>query len=130
MKKITLMVLGLMFINESFAVELKLNNVTTRSGVVQVQTLESGITVYVFDPDQGAATPVCQADCAEKWPPVLITAKEETELHQAGLGTIKRATGLIQLTFKGRPLYTFFADRVAGEAKGDGLGSVWHIVRP
>lgn len=130
MNRLILLTLSLMTLNECFAVELRQNNVATSSGVKRALVLGNGITVYVFDPDQGSAVPVCQSDCAEKWPPILITAKEESELRQAGLGSVKRATNLIQLTYKGRPLYSFFADRATGEAKGDGLGNVWHIVNP
>ncbi|MFZ4715739.1 MAG: hypothetical protein ACOYL6_18595 [Bacteriovoracaceae bacterium] len=117
MNKMFLMLLGLTVTGQIFAYELKGN------------TLQNGMSIYTFDPDLGAPVPVCKGDCAEHWPPVLISTKEESEL-KGDLGTIKRSNGFIQLTVKGRPVYTFFADRISGDTKGDGLGNVWHLVKP
>lgn len=131
MKKLTIMTLGFLFSNLSFAVQLNDKQVTTPDGaLVSAKTTESGMTVYTFDPDQGQTTSVCNAACAEKWPPILLTSQEASELKDINLGTVKRTTGLIQLTFKGQPLYFYFADRISGEAKGDGVGDVWHVVLP
>lgn len=84
-------------------------------------------TLYVFDPDQGSEKPVCIGVCAEKWPPYALTAAEAASL-QAPLGSIAREGGLTQLTYNGRPVYTFFLDRVVSDIKGDGLGGVWHLI--
>ena len=128
--KTTLLLLSFVLSQELFAMELRDKNVPVSGTPETIKALEDAMTVYVFDPDQGSPSPVCVADCAEKWPPVLVTAVEESQLAQLGLGTIKRKTGLIQLTYKGRPLYTFFADRLPVDAKGNGLGGVWHVVKP
>jgi predicted lipoprotein with Yx(FWY)xxD motif len=44
------------------------------------------------------------------------------------LGTIKRPDGRAQVTFKGRPLYSFGGDSKAGEVNGEGIKDVgtWH----
>ncbi len=130
MKKFTWLILAVLFASNAFAVNLKQLKVQTRSGLASVLVLENGMTLYVFDPDQGRPAPACAADCAEKWPPILLTPEEEANLKIPGLGSIKRANGLSQLTYKGRPLYTYFADRIPGHAKGDGLGNVWHVALP
>jgi predicted lipoprotein with Yx(FWY)xxD motif len=130
LKTIILMVMGLMIWGTSYAVELKDASVTIRHTPTIVKTLENGITVYVFDPDQGAPAPVCEGGCAAAWPPVILTSQEESGLSQIGLGSIKRNDGQIQLTFQGRPVYTFASDKVPGDVKGDGLGNVWHAARP
>jgi predicted lipoprotein with Yx(FWY)xxD motif len=129
LKTILLMTLGLTIASTSFALELKERKLKTANGIATVKTLENGITVYVFDPDQGAPAPTCEDQCAVHWPAVVLTAEQESGLSQAGLGTIKRHDGRIQLTFKGRPVYVFFQDKVPGDAKGDGLGNVWHVIR-
>jgi predicted lipoprotein with Yx(FWY)xxD motif len=85
-------------------------------------------TLYVFDPDKGAATPQCNEKCAETWPPLTITAAEAGQLDNARLTTIVRTTGLVQLQFDGRPVYTFNQDRLPGDIKGNGLGNVWHVI--
>jgi predicted lipoprotein with Yx(FWY)xxD motif len=124
---LTMMIAILAAVNV-FALELKYVQATTRSGKIQVKALENGMTLYVFDPDLGNA-PTCNGDCAEVWPPILLTEKESLELTQNGLGSVKRSNGKIQLTLNGRPLYTYFADRLPGQAKGDGLGNVWHVIK-
>ncbi len=87
----------------------------------------TGKTLYVFDLDEGKPTPVCTADCAEVWPPYLLTAAEAGKL-KAPLGQILRANKKSQLTYAGRPVYTYAFDRAAGDDKGDGLGDVWHYI--
>ncbi len=44
------------------------------------------------------------------------------------LGTIERPEGKTQVTYKGRPLYSFGGDSKAGEANGEGIKDVgtWH----
>lgn len=84
-------------------------------------------TLYVFDVDQGSNTSKCAADCAEVWPPFLLTATEAAGL-QAPLGTIARANKKLQLTFNGRPVYTYMLDRQQGDDRGDGIGGVWHYI--
>jgi predicted lipoprotein with Yx(FWY)xxD motif len=83
--------------------------------------------LYVFDPDQGSGSAKCAADCAEIWPPYLLNADEAKALA-APLGTVVRANKKIQLTYNGRPVYTFAFDRTLGDDRGDGLGGVWHVV--
>lgn len=91
----------------------------------QIQTAFNQ-SLYTFDPDIGAATPTCTGTCAEKWPPYVITSAEVASLPSSDYGTIARANGLLQVTYKGNPLYTFYQDRNQANALGDGLGGVWH----
>jgi len=81
-------------------------------------------TLYTFDPDT-AFESNCSGACAEKWPPLLLT---NTEICVPPMGFITRPDGLLQATFRGKPLYTYFADRARGDKLGNGLGGVWHIV--
>jgi predicted lipoprotein with Yx(FWY)xxD motif len=100
-------------------------SIQTAQGEARILVNSFGQALYVFDPD-GTGTPKCAADCAEKWPPLLVSADEAKQLKEP-LGSVERTNGLIQVTFKGRPLYTFFLDRKVGDIKGDGLGNVWHV---
>jgi predicted lipoprotein with Yx(FWY)xxD motif len=97
-----------------------------------------GLSVYVFDADLAApGTSTCngQADsegriCHVVWPPVAPPAGIALT---ANFSKIKRVDGSTQLTYTGRPLYTFFGDSAAGQANGDGLnafGGIWHLSRP
>jgi len=88
-------------------------------GTVLVNT--AGKTIY--SPEQEARGRIlCTGSCLAFWLPV--TVKTAAGLHAPGgvtgvLGTIhRRDDGLTQLTYNGRPLYTFRLDRSAGQAHG------------
>lgn len=92
----------------------------------------AGFTVYVFDADLKApGTSQCTATCAGVWPAVPVASG--TGLSP-GFSTITRSdTGVQQLTFGGRPLYTFTVDQASGQTNGDDItsfGATWHIARP
>ena len=86
-----------------------------------------GKTLYVFDKDQNQKAPTCVGDCAEIWPPYLLTADEVSSL-QAPLGSIERDNKKMQLTYKDRPVYTYAFDRVQGDELGEDIGGVWHYI--
>jgi predicted lipoprotein with Yx(FWY)xxD motif len=85
-------------------------------------------TLYVFDPDIGTGKSTCNLKCSETWPPLTVTAAEAASLKNPRLTTLPRDTGLVQLQFDGRPVYTFNQDRTPGDIKGNGLGGVWHVI--
>jgi predicted lipoprotein with Yx(FWY)xxD motif len=91
----------------------------------------AGRTVYIFDADLAApGTSTCNGACATNWPPVAPPAGVALSAHFA---TLTRTDGSTQLTYSGRPLYTFIADSASGQANGDGLnafGGLWHVSRP
>lgn len=100
----------------------------TRNDEQEILVADSiGKTLYVFDIDQGSNTSKCNADCAEVWPPYLITTAEAAGL-KAPLGAVERANKKLQLTYEGRPVYTYIFDRAQGDDHGDGLGGVWHYI--
>jgi predicted lipoprotein with Yx(FWY)xxD motif len=67
------------------------------------------------------------ASCLSFWTP-LVVAKGMTPTGIAGLGTIKRPDGRVQVTYRGGPLYTFYLDRKRGDTGGEGFKDVgiWH----
>jgi predicted lipoprotein with Yx(FWY)xxD motif len=85
-----------------------------------------GQTLYTFDLDKNGQSACTQA-CAEKWPPLLVNADEAATLFEP-FGTIERASGLLQVIYHGKPIYTFYLDHTEGDNKGDGLGGVWHDI--
>jgi predicted lipoprotein with Yx(FWY)xxD motif len=101
----------------------------TQADQTLISVLGNGFdqTLYSFDMDSETAS-ACNGKCAEVWPPITIS-KEEAATLSGDLGTITRTSGLLQLTFKGIPVYLFNLDRVAGDIKGDGIGGVWHIIK-
>jgi predicted lipoprotein with Yx(FWY)xxD motif len=87
-------------------------------------------TVYTFDSDTPGVSK-CTGGCASTWPPVSI-ASGTTPTGGPGvtgqLGTITRADGSLQVTYKGLPLYFFHSDANAGDTKGNYTG--WSLVKP
>ena len=111
------------------------------NGIVLSSPTASGArTLYTlsFDPpDMTTCTGVCQA----KWPPLLTggRALDGTGIRPRFLGTVRRADGSLQVTYRGHPVYFFFADLGAGAASGltngEGLidaaaDGVWYTVLP
>jgi predicted lipoprotein with Yx(FWY)xxD motif len=70
---------------------------------------------------------VCTGACTSTWKPLVVP----TGVKPTGpvkLGTIRRPDGRTQVTFKGRPLYSFSGDSKAGDVNGEGFRDVgtWH----
>lgn len=85
----------------------------------------SGRTLYTFDKD-AASRSNCNGGCATAWPPFLV---KDGERAAAEFRAIARDDGARQWALNEKPLYFFAADVQAGDAKGDGQGGVWHVVR-
>ncbi|WP_050478011.1 hypothetical protein [Herbaspirillum rhizosphaerae] len=83
----------------------------------------SGMTVYTFDNDP-AGKSVCNGPCAANWPPVAPTGTPS-----APFSVIKRDDGSPQLAVNGKPLYTFAADKKAGDRNGDNFKNIWHVIK-
>jgi predicted lipoprotein with Yx(FWY)xxD motif len=88
-------------------------------------TGKNGMTLYVFDNDKGGVSS-CYNDCAKKWPPDL--AKKGAKM-MSGWTMVKRTDGKLQWAYDGKPLYYYAGDKKKGDATGDGLGGVWHVVK-
>jgi len=84
----------------------------------------SGRTLYTFDKD-GPNASACTGNCATMWPPF---AAAEGVGPQGDFGLVMRNDGTRQWSYKGKPLYHFSGDTKPGEAKGEGMGGVWHSV--
>ncbi len=89
--------------------------------------------IYMFEND-GPDRSRCYGDCARAWPPVLTQGRPlagrgiDPEL----LGITKRRNGDRQVTYAGRPLYTY-----AHEGRGDVFchnvdlnGGYWWVLDP
>lgn len=87
-----------------------------------------GMTLYTFDKDTKNQSN-CTGGCVTKWPPFVAPAVVPANLP-ADILEIKRDNGLMQYTYKGMPLYYFATDKKPGDTLGDGVGGIWHIVKP
>lgn len=98
-----------------------------------------GLTLYVSDQEDGEV--LCKSnDCTAIWLPLTVGAGQvptgPAQLTDK-LDTIKRPDGKEQVTFDGKPLYTFSFDHKAGEIGGDGEGDssdgtdfTWRVATP
>jgi predicted lipoprotein with Yx(FWY)xxD motif len=85
----------------------------------------AGRTLYTFDKD-AANKSNCNGGCAVAWPPYLVKDGDRTP---GEIRVITRDDGARQWAIKGKPVYFYAADVQAGDAKGDGQGGVWHVIR-
>jgi predicted lipoprotein with Yx(FWY)xxD motif len=87
----------------------------------------SGMTLYTFDMDvAGAGTSKCNGPCAALWPPALAAADAKPE---GDLSVVTRDDGSKQWAYKGKPVYTYASDKKPGDATGDNVKGVWHVVK-
>ncbi|HET9869774.1 MAG TPA: hypothetical protein VFR02_04690, partial [bacterium] len=102
-----------------------------RKGTVQalgrtVLTTRGGHTLYSLSVERHGRF-ICKGSCLLTWHPLLI-ARGVKPKGPVKLRTIRRPEGRRQVTFRGRPLYSFSGDLKKGEANGEGFKDVgtWH----
>lgn len=87
----------------------------------------NGMTLYTYDKDKKNVSN-CTGACLTTWPPYL--AGSPAPSLAANLTIFKRANGSMQYAYKGMPLYYYAKDKNPGDINGDGVGGVWHLVKP
>ncbi len=92
------------------------------ASAADVLTGKNGMTLYTFDKDSGGKS-ACAGQCATLWPPAQV--KDATGKD---FGDITRADGSKQLSYQGKPVYYYINDSKAGDATGDNVNNVWHVV--
>lgn len=88
----------------------------------------AGMTLYTFDRDTTGVSN-CYDACAAKWPAYSSGATAQSTFP-ANISLITRTGGAKQFAWKGMPLYYYQLDTKVGDLKGDGVGGIWHIVKP
>ena len=93
------------------------------SGVGDVLIDSQGIVLYTNNQDSGSKV-ACTGQCARIWQPLTPPSSGQPTSNdstiQAKLGVVKLPDGSSQVTFDGKPLYTFVQDN-PGEATGNGV---------
>jgi predicted lipoprotein with Yx(FWY)xxD motif len=100
-----------------------------KAGGVTVLTNARGFTVYWFAAD-GPGKSNCYGSCSQYWPPVTGTPSAGAGIPGT-FSTIRRTDGTAQVTYNGRPLYTYVGDTAPGQAQGNNLnisGGLWHEI--
>jgi predicted lipoprotein with Yx(FWY)xxD motif len=91
-------------------------------------TTTGGRTLYSLSVEKrGKFICTASSGCTAIWHPLTVAAGVVPK-GPVKLGTVKRPEGTTQVTYRGRPLYTFGGDRKSGQTKGEGLHDVgiWH----
>jgi len=91
----------------------------------------NGMTLYQSTKDADNVSN-CTGACATAWPPytvsAAIAASPTADPGIAGkIGTIKRADGSLQLTYRGLPLYFFAQDTKPGDMKGEAVNGFTEV---
>jgi predicted lipoprotein with Yx(FWY)xxD motif len=102
----------------------------TKLGLILVNS--KGHTLYLFAKDRNGKS-ACSGSCPRFWPPLLShgTPTGGPGVKRSLLGTTKRSTGSLQVTYNRHPLYTFALDKQAGQTHGEGnfaFGARWYAV--
>jgi predicted lipoprotein with Yx(FWY)xxD motif len=95
----------------------------------KVLTDAAGFTLYTFKNDTTPGKSSCTGSCAANWPPATATTAPPAPSGVTGtVALITRDDGSQQITFDGKPVYRFAADKAPGDVNGDGVSNVWFAV--
>jgi predicted lipoprotein with Yx(FWY)xxD motif len=104
---------------------------TVSSSAGKVLANSKGFTLYTFAADKGS-TSTCYGQCAKFWPPLMGPVTVASGAKVSGkFGVTTRKDGSKQVTYNGKPLYTFLGDKNPGDVTGNGKnvdGGVWNVV--
>jgi predicted lipoprotein with Yx(FWY)xxD motif len=89
--------------------------------------LVSGLTLYQLN-----KTDCTSSKCLKAWPPLLLPeglskATAGPGVSAAKLGTVKTATGALQVTYGGKALFWFYKDTARGQVTGNNVKDQWGL---
>lgn len=107
-------------------------------GVGSVLVDAKGDALYFNDQEAKGGKVLCTGDCTSIWPPLVLPARATGPSAAAGLGgklgVVRRPDGKRQVTWGGKPLYSFAEDggpgKVTGNGTSDSFGGTsfsWHV---
>jgi predicted lipoprotein with Yx(FWY)xxD motif len=105
--------------------------VSTATGPLGVYLVDhAGRTLYLFDGDTTEGMSACDGPCAAAWPPLTTTGAPSAGENAAGAGlsTITRSDGSMQVVYGRYPLYYFAGDTAPGQTNGQGSGGTWWVL--
>ena len=112
--------------------------VETVDRVGEVLVDSEGAALYTADQEMDGKVR-CTDSCAEIWIPLTMSGSGEPTASDdvpGKLGVAQRPGGERQVSYDGKPLYTFADDAMAGEVTGDGLSDTfdgelfsWRVVK-
>jgi predicted lipoprotein with Yx(FWY)xxD motif len=94
-----------------------------------------GRTLYVLTPETTHHLLCKTTACFGVWPPLTVSSSKVKLKAGSGvsgtLGILRRSNGMLQVTLRGLPLYTYAGDSSSGQTNGQDLhsfGGVWHAM--
>ena len=106
---------------------------TVQNGKLDTTVLvdRRGMTLYTLSAETRGRFICTTRSCLSLWTPLVVT-HGTTPTGAKLLATVRRPDGRTQVTYRGRPLYTFVQDTRPGDVKGDGFRDVgiWHPASP
>jgi predicted lipoprotein with Yx(FWY)xxD motif len=86
----------------------------------------AGRTLYSLSAETNGRF-ICTGACVTLWHPLVVGGAHKPTGARS-LSTVRRPGGQTQVTYKGKPLYTFTGDHKRGDATGEGFKDVgvWH----
>ena len=102
---------------------------TSRLGAIL--TTPAGKTLYTFSLDTTGASN-CTATCIATWVPLALASGQPVAPRglAGALGSIMRGDGKRQVTYEGKPLYTYVRDAQPGDTAGEGVDAfngTWRV---
>jgi predicted lipoprotein with Yx(FWY)xxD motif len=104
------------------------------TSIGKILTKNSGFTIYIFTRDKkNKDSCVKVSGCTDTWPPVTTKAKPIAGrgVKSSLLGTIKLPSGKLQVTYNGKPLYTYVGDfgpRQTDYVGTPQFGGTWYAI--
>ena len=94
----------------------------------KVLVTRSGRTLYSLSAETHGRFICKDKTCMSLWH-ALTVSKGTKPTGASHLATVRRPDGRTQVTYRGKPLYTFVQDTKPGQAKGEGFKDVgtWHV---
>jgi predicted lipoprotein with Yx(FWY)xxD motif len=86
-----------------------------------------GRGVYTYDGDTAKNTSHCFAQCRLLWPPMY--AEDVAKPKGSFTIFVRTDDGKRQWALNGKPLYRWSSDLKSGDAGGEGVAGVWHLVK-
>lgn len=85
-----------------------------------------GRGLYTWDGDKTLGASSCTTQCRLLWPPIVA---DEGAQPKGPFTIATRPDGSKQWALRGRPLYRWASDTKYGDAGGDGVAGLWHLVK-
>jgi predicted lipoprotein with Yx(FWY)xxD motif len=105
-------------------------NVNTKTGIGTYLVDGNGRSLYWTTLDSVGQSNVTKSILAN-WPVFYsLNIVVPSSLNTSDFGSITRADGTMQTTYKGRPLYYYINDQTSGNTLGQGINGIWFAVDP